>query len=109
MTMLDDSIENGAEVAAKVASVKLDGGDWRKLALTAIALLVSCMFGVYQLMAFVARSEVQRLDTKDAEFSTRVEAIDARVKHLEDVQADVAVLKNDVGWIRREMERQAHK
>ena len=109
MTMLDDSLEGGADVAAKIASVKLDGGDWRKLALLLVAIILSGVVGTYQLVAYIARSEVQRLDTKDSEFTERVAAMDVRVKHLEDVQADVAVLRNDVGWIRREMERQNKK
>jgi hypothetical protein len=53
-----------------------------------------------------ARADIRSLEG-DAN-STRVElkAIDVRVRSLEAAQTDIAVMKNDVQWIRRTIEQQ---
>ena len=103
MKLMDDSIEGGLEVAAK--AVKLASSDWRKLALFLILLICATSTLAYQLANVVARSEVERLNAMDAQLIHKAEMDDARIKRLEDAQADIAVLKNDVAWIRRELER----
>ena len=103
MTMHEDAIGEAVETGAKV--VKLAASDWRRISLVAVAALLALVVTVYQLALNIGKGEVERLDKNDTEYVRRAEQLDVRVKHLEDVQADVAVLKNDVGWIRREMER----
>jgi hypothetical protein len=107
MTMLDDNAEGAAEVAVKL--VKLTANDWRKLAMFLIALSFGGALIAYQLVASVVNSEVDALRATDTRATIRADAVEIRVKKLEDMQTDFAVLKNDVSWIRQELERQARE
>lgn len=94
------------ETAAKV--VKLSAGDWKKMAYVLAGLLAVLSGLVWTLSANAARAEVKQLHDADAAQILRATEIDARVKVLEtlsrDVNVNVALLKNDVGWIRAQME-----
>ena len=105
MTMLDSNMQDGAESAVKL--VKLTASDWRKMAITAMGIIISLVFTAYQLAGFITREKLSQLDQRDAANLIRHEQMEVRVKNLEIVVMDVAVLKNDVSWIRRELERKS--
>ncbi len=53
-----------------------------------------------------ARADIAAEQRTNAGQETQIHAIDTRVRALEAAQTDIAVMKNDVQWIRRSIERQ---
>ena len=105
MTMLDSTSHDGAESAVKL--VKLAGSDWRKMAITALGIIISLIFTAYQMAGYIAHDKLRQLTERDSALTIRNDLMEVRVKNLEIVVMDVAVLKNDVSWIRRELERKS--
>jgi len=51
------------------------------------------------------RADVAATKSDVATHETAIKAVDARLRVLEAAQTDIAVMRNDVQWIRRELER----
>jgi HAMP domain-containing protein len=53
-----------------------------------------------------ARADIRSLEGEATSTRVELKAIDVRVRSLEAAQTDIAVMKNDVQWIRRTIEQQ---
>lgn len=102
MTLIDSTIEGGVESTAKM--VKLATADWRKMALFLIALSCAGALFAYRMVESVVSNEVTNLKASDAVAVKRLDSVEYRLQKLEEAQVDLAVMKNDISWIRRSME-----
>lgn len=102
MTFIDPTIEAGVEATTKV--VKLTTGDWRKLALFLVAISCGGALFAYRLAESVVKNEVTNLVASDVVAAKRLDSVESRLRKLEDIQIDLAVMKNDISWIRQDME-----